>query len=38
MIAQGASVLLLNLQVVGSWTLGNPKQEKLKGLGARKKL
>ena len=33
--AHGAKALLLNGQVVGRWTLGNPKQEKL--TGARKK-
>ena len=28
LMAQGAWVLLLKRQVVESWTLGNPKQEK----------
>ena len=32
-MARGAWALMLNLQGVGSWTLGNPKQEKLKDLG-----
>ena len=33
----GAKALLLNGQEVGSWTLGILKQERFKGLWARKK-
>ena len=33
----GAGELLLNGQVVGSWTLDNPKQEKLRTGGLYKK-
>ena len=32
----GSMALLLNGQVVESWTLGNPKQEKFNRVGARK--